>query len=292
MITKRRVGRAHSVLEPAPNTMGQNKADTNADICCLGQNFIPLYYTNCTADIYPYNDSYAPIENVPIVSGATAVDHPNGSTYILIFHEALYYRKKMKHSLINPNQVRHCSLNFYDNSARDDELYMELEDGLCLLLRYKGTKCVFNSRVPTHAELSSCVHYEMTSRDEWDPESVDLSNIRKLSQSRSRKRKMIYMVTTGGDCPSSTSAADDEDYNYVNPTSDESMLSTITPSLVQIKEMVVSQANVKQHDNEVHPARQSFVSRKQHSQLLAESLSEKWYILEQKQPCWQLPKME
>ena len=89
---------------------------------------------------------------------------------------------------------------------------------------------------------------------------------------------MIYMVTTGGDCPLYRSAADDEDYHYVDPTSDESILSSITPSLVQIKEMVVSQANVKQHDNEVHPARQSFVSRKQHSQLLAESLSEKWYI--------------
>ena len=112
VITKRRVGRAHLVPEPAPNTMGQNEADTNADTCCLGQNFIPLHYTNCTSDVYPYSDSYAPIENVPIVSSTKAVDHPNGSTYILVFHEALYYGKKMRHSLINPNQVCHCGLNF------------------------------------------------------------------------------------------------------------------------------------------------------------------------------------
>ena len=228
VITKRRVGRAHSVPEPAPNTVGQNEADTNADTCCLGQNFIPLHYTNRTADVYPYNDSYAPIENVPIVSGATAVDHPDRNTYILVFHEALYYGKKMRHSLINPNQVRHSGLDFYDNPARDDKLFMELDDGLHLSLRYKGTKCVFSSRVPTHSELSNCVHYEMTSKDEWDPESVDLSNIKKLSETKWRKRKMIYMVTTSGDIPSSRSAADDKDYHYADLTSDKSILSSIS----------------------------------------------------------------
>ena len=152
---------------------------------------------------------------------------------------------------------------------------MELNDGLCLPLRYKGTKCVFTSRMPTCTELSNCVHYEMTSRDKWDPKSVVLSNIRKLSQSRSRKQKMIYMVTASGDSQSSRNAADDKDYHYANPMSDESIFSSITPSLVQAKEMVIYQANVKQHDNEVHPAQRSFVSRKRHSQLLAESLSEK-----------------
>ena len=278
VITKRRVGRAHSVPEPAPNTVGQNEADSNADTCCLGQNFIPLHYTNCTADVYPYNDSYAPIENVPIVTGATAVDHPDGNTYILVFNEALYYGKKMKHSLINPNQVRYSGLDFYDNPARDDELFMELDDGLHLPLRYKGTKCVFSSRVPTHAELSNCTHYEMTSRDEWDPDSVDLSNIRKLAQSESRKRKRIYMVTMNGDGPSTTSVTNDEEYRYEDPTSDESILSTITPSLIQAKEMLISEVKMKQHENEVHPARWSFVSRKGHAQLSAESLSEKWYI--------------
>ena len=41
VITKRRIG--------DPNTRAQNKADTNADTCCLGQNFTPLHYTNRSA---------------------------------------------------------------------------------------------------------------------------------------------------------------------------------------------------------------------------------------------------
>ena len=81
VITRRGVGRAMAVTEPDVNTSAQNEADTNADTCCLGQNFIPLYYTNRSADVYPYSDAYAPTENVPIVTAATAFDHPDGNTY-------------------------------------------------------------------------------------------------------------------------------------------------------------------------------------------------------------------
>ena len=80
----------------------------------------PLVYTNRYADLYPYNYAYDPIENVPIVSGATAYDHPNGTTYILVFHESMYYGTKMQHSLINPNQVRFHGLNFFDDTVCDD----------------------------------------------------------------------------------------------------------------------------------------------------------------------------
>ena len=115
--TKRRIGSAtrDGSNEPVENTRGSNEADTNADTCCLGKNFIPLTYTNRTADVYPYDDSYKPMVNIPIVTGATAYDHPNGTTYILIFHESLYYGTKLSHSLINPNQLRHHAVDFWDN---------------------------------------------------------------------------------------------------------------------------------------------------------------------------------
>ena len=92
--------------EAKPGTVGINESDSNADTCCLGINFIVLSYTNRTADVYPYDDSYSPAYNIPIVTGATAFDHEDGQTYILVFHESLYYGTRLKHSLINPNQVR------------------------------------------------------------------------------------------------------------------------------------------------------------------------------------------
>ena len=40
-------------FEPNSNTSAFNEVDTNAETCCLGQNFIPLTYGNRTTDIYP-----------------------------------------------------------------------------------------------------------------------------------------------------------------------------------------------------------------------------------------------
>ena len=74
------------VEESEPGTRARNEANSNADKCCLGYNFIIMSYTSRTADVYPYDESYTPITNVPIVSGATTYHHPNGNSYILIIH--------------------------------------------------------------------------------------------------------------------------------------------------------------------------------------------------------------
>ena len=76
--------------DPPANTHADNECDTNADTCCLGRNFIVLTSTYRTADVYAYDTSIKPIENIPIVSGATAFDDlTTGNTYILVFHESL-----------------------------------------------------------------------------------------------------------------------------------------------------------------------------------------------------------
>ena len=76
--------------DPQPNTMAENECDKNANTCCLGKNFIILAATLRTADVYAYDTSIHPVENVSIVSGATAYGDPiTGKTYILVFHESL-----------------------------------------------------------------------------------------------------------------------------------------------------------------------------------------------------------
>ena len=181
VISKLTVAKAHAVHEPPENMVAVNEADSNADTCCLGQNFTPLSYTNRSADVYPYSDSYEPLENVHIVTGATAYDHPNGDTYILIFNEALYYGTSMKHSLINPNQIRFNGLDFWDNPMRDENLCIEIDEDLFIDLRCKGTKLQFTSKVPTRTKLHTCQRFELTSEKEWNPETVDLSMMHRIS---------------------------------------------------------------------------------------------------------------
>ena len=89
-------------------TSAWNESDSNADTCCLGNNFIVLQYTERTADVYPYDSSYSPLLNVPIGTGATAQDDPDtGITWLIIINEALFYGQEVDHSLLNPNQIRH-----------------------------------------------------------------------------------------------------------------------------------------------------------------------------------------
>ncbi len=89
----------------------------------------------------------APIENVPIVSAATAYDDPaTGDTFILAFHEALYYGTKLDHSLISPNQVQAYGIPFWDNPFDPDRgLSIDADASLCIPLQPAGTKLQFRS---------------------------------------------------------------------------------------------------------------------------------------------------
>ena len=88
---KRKLCEISALLDkPQANTVGLNECDTNADTCCLGQNFIILQFSTPmrTADVYVYIQSYQPVENVPIVTGATAYNDPITSQTYSFFMKA------------------------------------------------------------------------------------------------------------------------------------------------------------------------------------------------------------
>ena len=151
--------------------------DTNADTCCLGQNFVVLQYTQRTAEVFAYDDSLGS-KTILIVSGATAYTCPNThETYILVVNEALYYGKRLNHSLFNPNQVRMYNNPLWDNPF---DVYhpigIELRE-LFIPFHTKGTKLLFRTRAPTAQELENCVHLHLTSKKPWNPRRVKLSKI-------------------------------------------------------------------------------------------------------------------
>ena len=117
VVTTRQIGSMEANhLEPKLGTTASNKCNTNTDTCCIGKNFSILEYTRRTTEFYAYEKSLKPIEGVPIMNGTTDWDNPvTQHTYILVINEALYYGNKLKHSLINPNQVRSYGLNIWDN---------------------------------------------------------------------------------------------------------------------------------------------------------------------------------
>ena len=180
MTIRRRIGSVQANhLEPKAGITAENECDTNADTCCLGRNFTILEYTRRTADVYAYDKSIKPIENVPIVSGATAWDDPTtGETYILVINEALYYGTKLDHSLINPNQIRAYGIGFWDNPYdKDKGLRIEMDEASMIQMRTKGTKVLFDTRSPTPKELATCHHIQLTSKAEWNPTKLIMSEV-------------------------------------------------------------------------------------------------------------------
>jgi len=70
-----------------------------------------ISYTEKVCHVTPYHSDYEPIQDVPIVKGATAyTDSETGKTYILVINEALYLGDTMSTSYLNPNQLRHHGL--------------------------------------------------------------------------------------------------------------------------------------------------------------------------------------
>ena len=226
--------------------------------------------------MYPYEKSYKPIEGIPIVKGATAYDDPiTGTTYILVFNEALYYGLKMDHSLINPNQVRSYGIDLWDNpfdQARG--LRIDVNDELTIPMHTVGTKIMFETRSPTDVELRTCHHITMTSPTTWNPERVSLGETHSRPELYGPAYRIGRVTTT-----------DRYEYEYADPTSDEAHIHGIDPSLTDLKEQLLSKINrgisttsSYDPDFEDAPDRRTFVSTDRHTQVNADTLAERFCI--------------
>ena len=160
---------------------GRMELDSHADTIVLGSNAVIMHYTTRECDVSPYADSYEPIRNVPIVSGATAVtDASTGLTSILIFNEALWMGDTLDHSLLNPNQLRSHGIVVQDNPYGDTAMHIASdEDDFEHPKTADGTTIYFDSRTPTSYELETCPHIVLSSPTEWNPRDVQKTGTRR-----------------------------------------------------------------------------------------------------------------
>ena len=134
------------------------KIDNHADTTCLGENFTPLSFTGEVCGVSLFTDEYDSIKDVRVCSGATAWDDANtGLTYILIFHQSLWFGSKMKHSLICPNQCRVTGLSLCDDPFDPNrDLGIEIsERGIIIPFKTHGTIVRFKTRTPTQNKIEN-----------------------------------------------------------------------------------------------------------------------------------------
>jgi hypothetical protein len=84
-------------------------------LCCWAK-LENIGFAGEQCDVTPYTNDYEPIINVTGVNAATAfTDELTWETVILRFSQVLWYRKRMKMSLLNPNQLQHYGVTVSDD---------------------------------------------------------------------------------------------------------------------------------------------------------------------------------
>ena len=146
--------------------------DSGADTCVMGRHAHVIEFIEGKAvSANAWNG--AETTNLRIANIALAYDTPNGETIILIFNQSIYAGAQMEDSLLNPIQ---CLFNDVKVDARPKLFYPEEPsaqtiqmDDTIIALEYNGPLPYFNVRRPTQEEFQSCRHFNMTSKDEWNP---------------------------------------------------------------------------------------------------------------------------
>ena len=197
--------------------------------------------------------------------------------YILVFNKPLYYGTKLGHSLINPNQIRHNGIDFWDSpfdKARN--VAIDIDRGLMIPLTFIGTKFIFCSRAPTPHELAECQHIDMTSIHQWDPASVLLASMSSKIHHEPPPFR-VHMSSTGTSMNPHCYSSQDKD-QYESHDSDSAILHDISPSLVELKELAVNAMTPLGAPRSEIPTRRSRISKDRHLTTTAENLAELWCI--------------
>jgi hypothetical protein len=158
---------------------GPCELDSHADTCVAGANCVVLEETAQNVNVSAFMDHHKTLENVPIVTVATAYDNADtGTTYILVFGHAIYLGNQMPNSLICPNQLRSNGLTVADcpkhlapkNQPSSHSIYAPMED-LTIPLKLRGVTLFFATWTPTVHEVETCRWVYMTNKYDWDPHS-------------------------------------------------------------------------------------------------------------------------
>ena len=154
--------------------------DSHADTCVAGSNCVMLGEPSRTVTVHPYSDEYKPMQNIPIGTAATVwVDPSNGANYLLLFHESIYFGNRLGHTLLCPNQMRDNGLTVHDVPKQYEltSTHSIIIPGtdVSIPLRMRGVISCFETHKPTDAEIMDLPRIEMTSPNEWNPNSKSFS---------------------------------------------------------------------------------------------------------------------
>lgn len=171
------MAKASSTDNPTDSTC---ELDSHADTCCAGANTLKIHDEGRTVNVHAYAGDYEPISDISVATVATLwTDPKDGSPYILIIHEALYFGDRLAESLLNPNQLRANGLvvedvpRQFDNNSSHSIVIPQ--SGITIPLSMQGVVSLFHTSKPTWEEYYEHPHIELTSSLPWSPNSSEFA---------------------------------------------------------------------------------------------------------------------
>ena len=150
--------------------------DSHADMSCIGRHARILeQYCGRACNVQPFHDGYKAMENIATVNAAFAHDTQDGQTHILHVNQALDFTQGMEHSLLCPNQCRSNGVivddipKCFDIQNKSTHSIIFPNEDHQLPLSQQGPISYLPVRYPSDEEMDFCLHFDLTSQDEWDP---------------------------------------------------------------------------------------------------------------------------
>ena len=164
--------------------------DSHADTCTIGAYGRVIHDTGETISVNGFHDQLPTLQDIKIVTAALAYDDPvTYNTYILFFHQALYF-PELTVNLLNPDQLREKGITVNDTplirlpaDQRNQESHSIIDEfsGMHIPMRFNKPISYFSCRTPTEDECipqeTNCIHVHMTCDAPWQPyNDVDAQN--------------------------------------------------------------------------------------------------------------------
>jgi len=194
---------------------GSCELDSHADTCVAGSNCVILEVTNQTVNVSAFTEAHGVMQDIPIVTAATAFDdEKTGVTYILILGQCIYMGEHMNNSLLCPNQLRahgivvdDCPRHLAPADKPSIHSIYAPDEEFTIPLALNGVTSYFTSRTPTVHELETCKWIILTNEHEWDPHSDYFQSQEQNFQDledlpRQHRERSIYKTTTTINRPS------------------------------------------------------------------------------------------
>ena len=132
-----------------------------------------MHYTGDICEVYPFLNTYAPVQEIPVARCCTVGIDDEGKEYLLVGDEMLWFGTALGNLLINPNKIRAYGLSINYNPFNENELGIDAEEPF-ILFDTTGMVVHFESRVPTECETT---HFPVVliTADSCDPTTFDMS---------------------------------------------------------------------------------------------------------------------